>query len=296
MGWGRQRGESPGLAAAGHGHLTTQQRQVGQMGQPRTAATSSSSWTADGTEALSLLRRPGRDATSRARSSGAFAFASPHSARGAAVVTRGVGSGFGKWMQASYKEAFTEPKLFQTPRKEKGGRGGGGDGGGEGKDGNDSGNKKGAGQQQGGSSSSSSRGDGGGGGGGKDGGKRGREKQGGDGGVKSYDHVYIDVNNVLHVAAHHTKNEEAFFKKLFALLDLNLRKTRPQYTVTLALDGGVGQTLLQFLVILPSTHQLMSASMGHVTNLTPPGVGNPLRTFGRRHRLLTVGMVHVTNP
>ena len=31
-------------------------------------------------------------------------------------------------------------------------------------------------------------------------------------------------------------NEDAFFK-LFALLDLTMRRTRPQYTVTLALDG-----------------------------------------------------------
>ena len=46
---------------------------------------------------------------------------------------------------------------------------------------------------------------------------------------------HIDVNNVLHVAAHHTKTEKAFFMKLFALLDLNMRRTKPQYTVTLRL-------------------------------------------------------------
>ena len=63
----------------------------------------------------------------------------------------------------------------------------------------------------------------------------------------SYDHVYIDVNNVLHVAAHHTKNEDAFFKKLFALLDLNMRRTKPQYTVVLALDGPapIAKTITQ---------------------------------------------------
>ena len=63
----------------------------------------------------------------------------------------------------------------------------------------------------------------------------------------TYDHVYIDVNNVLHVAAHHTKNEDAFFKKLFALLDLNMRRTRPQYTVVLALDGPapIAKTITQ---------------------------------------------------
>ena len=63
----------------------------------------------------------------------------------------------------------------------------------------------------------------------------------------SYDHVYIDVNNVLHVAAHHTKTEKAFFMKLFALLDLNMRRTKPQYTVTLALDGPapIAKTITQ---------------------------------------------------
>ena len=74
------------------------------------------------------------------------------------------------------------------------------------------------------------------------------EKGGGqDDGRQAYDHVYIDVNNVLHVAAHHTKNEGAFFKKLFALLDLTLRKTSPQYTVTLALDGPapIAKTITQ---------------------------------------------------
>ena len=63
----------------------------------------------------------------------------------------------------------------------------------------------------------------------------------------TYDHVYVDVNNVLHVAAHHTKTEEAFFKKLFALLDRTMRLTRPQYTVTLALDGPapIAKTITQ---------------------------------------------------
>jgi hypothetical protein len=58
--------------------------------------------------------------------------------------------------------------------------------------------------------------------------------------------------------------------------------------------GGVGQTFLQFLVLLQSTHQLITASIGHVTNLTPPAVSNPRRAFGRRHRLLTAGIVHVS--
>jgi 5'-3' exoribonuclease 1 len=72
-------------------------------------------------------------------------------------------------------------------------------------------------------------------------------KRAGDVPSGTYDHVYIDVNNVLHVAAHHTKNEDAFFKKLFALLDLNMRRTRPQYTVVLALDGPapIAKTITQ---------------------------------------------------
>jgi uncharacterized protein YabN with tetrapyrrole methylase and pyrophosphatase domain len=66
--------------------------------------------------------------------------------------------------------------------------------------------------------------------------------------------------------------------------------------VKLTLMVGVDQTSLQFLVLSQSTHQLIEASMGPVTNLTPPGVSNPRKTFGRRHRLLTAGMVHVTDP
>jgi len=52
-----------------------------------------------------------------------------------------------------------------------------------------------------------------------------------------YDHVYVDVNNLLHVAAHHSRSERTFFKKLFALLDNRLAKTAPRHSVTLALDG-----------------------------------------------------------
>ena len=112
---------------------------------------------------------------------------SPSSTR-SSVVARGVGSGFGKWMQDAYADSFTSAFKPLPRRADKG------------RDSHDA----------------------------------------GDGGVGvpgSYDHVYIDVNNVLHVAAHHTKTEKAFFMKLFALLDLNMRRTKPQYTVTLALDG-----------------------------------------------------------
>ena len=102
--------------------------------------------------------------------------------RGNLTRVWGVGSGFGKWMQSSYSDAFTSAVK----------------------------------------------------------GKKGFT-------FATYDHVYIDVNNVLHVAAHHTKNEDAFFKKLFALLDLTMRRTRPQYTVTLALDGPapIAKTITQ---------------------------------------------------
>jgi hypothetical protein len=62
---------------------------------------------------------------------------------------------------------------------------------------------------------------------------------------------------------------------------------------------GLAKHFCSFLVLLQSTHQLLTASMGHVTNRTPPGVSNPSnprRAFGRTHRSLTAGMVHVTNP
>ena len=49
--------------------------------------------------------------------------------------------------------------------------------------------------------------------------------------------MYVDVNNVLHVAAHHTKTESAFYKKLFGLLTGIIRRTRPRYSITFALDG-----------------------------------------------------------
>lgn len=55
--------------------------------------------------------------------------------------------------------------------------------------------------------------------------------------LASFDHVYVDVNNVLHVAAHHTKTESAFYKKLFGLLTGIIRRTRPRYSITFALDG-----------------------------------------------------------
>ena len=54
---------------------------------------------------------------------------------------------------------------------------------------------------------------------------------------RRYDHVYVDVNNLLHVAAHHSNSERTFFKKLFFLLDNRLNKTNPRHSVTLALDG-----------------------------------------------------------
>ena len=126
---------------------------------------------------------------------------SPSSTR-SSVVARGVGSGFGKWMQDAYADSFTSAFKPLPRRADKG------------RDSRDAG----------------------------DGDIEGRVGVPG-----SYDHVYIDVNNVLHVAAHHTKTEKAFFMKLFALLDLNMRRTKPQYTVTLALDGPapIAKTITQ---------------------------------------------------
>ena len=56
---------------------------------------------------------------------------------------------------------------------------------------------------------------------------------------------------------------------------------------------GAGQTFAKLLVLLHPTHRLITASMGHVTNPTRPGVRNPSRAFGRAHQLLTAGVVHV---
>jgi hypothetical protein len=42
-------------------------------------------------------------------------------------------------------------------------------------------------------------------------------------------------------------------------------------------------------------HQLMTASMVHVTNLTPGSECNPSMAYGQTHRSMTAGMVQVTN-
>ena len=46
--------------------------------------------------------------------------------------------------------------------------------------------------------------------------------------------------------------------------------------------------------ILQSKHQLMTASMVHVTNRVTPGSDNPSRAYGNKHQLTTPSMVHVT--
>jgi hypothetical protein len=69
------------------------------------------------------------------------------------------------------------------------------------------------------------------------------------------------------------------------------------HQLTTASMGHVAKHFCSFWLV-QSTHQLITASMGHITNLPPPGVSNPSnprRAFGGRHRLLTAGMVHVTN-
>jgi hypothetical protein len=68
-----------------------------------------------------------------------------------------------------------------------------------------------------------------------------------------------------------------------------------------AADGGDGGALQRgrvgtfHHVILQSKHQLMTASMVYVTNLTPPGSDNASRAHGKKHQLMTAGMVRVTN-
>ena len=47
-------------------------------------------------------------------------------------------------------------------------------------------------------------------------------------------------------------------------------------------------------VILQSKHHLVTASMFHVSNRVTPGSDDASRAHGRRHRLMTAGIVHVT--
>ena len=43
--------------------------------------------------------------------------------------------------------------------------------------------------------------------------------------------------SLLPPTARYAHSEAAFFRKLFSLLDIVIKRTRPQYSVTLALDG-----------------------------------------------------------
>jgi hypothetical protein len=47
--------------------------------------------------------------------------------------------------------------------------------------------------------------------------------------------------------------------------------------------------------ILQPKDQFMTASMVHVTNRVTPGSDNPSRAFGKKHQLITAGMVRVAN-
>jgi hypothetical protein len=53
---------------------------------------------------------------------------------------------------------------------------------------------------------------------------------------------------------------------------------------------------LHVIIVRQNTVQLMTASMFHVTNLTPGSECNPSRAYGQTtHQLMIASMVHVTN-
>ncbi|KAJ3190324.1 hypothetical protein HDU85_000619 [Gaertneriomyces sp. JEL0708] len=53
----------------------------------------------------------------------------------------------------------------------------------------------------------------------------------------SYDHVLVDVNNLLHSAAAQATTEREFWNRLYVFLGMTLRRTHPTKSVYLALDG-----------------------------------------------------------
>ena len=58
---------------------------------------------------------------------------------------------------------------------------------------------------------------------------------------------------------------------------------------------GLETTFHRIIVARQNTVQLMTASTVHTIHLAPPGSDNPSRAYGRRHQLMTASMVHVTN-
>jgi hypothetical protein len=56
--------------------------------------------------------------------------------------------------------------------------------------------------------------------------------------------------------------------------------------------AGRGGTFHRVLFHLPSKHQLMTAGMVHVTNLTPGSGGNPSRAYGQKHQFMTASLVY----
>ncbi|KAI9013136.1 hypothetical protein BC832DRAFT_590095 [Gaertneriomyces semiglobifer] len=56
-------------------------------------------------------------------------------------------------------------------------------------------------------------------------------------GRTSYDHVLVDVNNLLHSAAAQATTEKEFWSRLFAFLGGTIRRTHPKKSVYLAVDG-----------------------------------------------------------
>jgi 5'-3' exonuclease len=53
----------------------------------------------------------------------------------------------------------------------------------------------------------------------------------------SYDHVYLDLNGLLHALGRNATNEVALFKRLFAQLDRLFKLIRARKTIFIAVDG-----------------------------------------------------------
>lgn len=58
-------------------------------------------------------------------------------------------------------------------------------------------------------------------------------------GGKGFDHVYIDLNGYIHIAANKAVDEETLFRALFKKLDSLLKRLQPKVSVYLVVDGYV---------------------------------------------------------
>jgi hypothetical protein len=91
------------------------------------------------------------------------------------------------------------------------------------------------------------------------------------------------LSNWVNLCAAYALGEK---KEAKAALEKGLALCKPH-------DGRAGGLGTFHHVILQSKHHFMTASMVHVTNLTP-GSDNPSRAHGQKYQWMTASMVHVT--